>query len=813
MNRSNLNVLTAILLASGAISPAALGSQVTNLDSIDVSPVYVVADNSGFKQGKELIKDGVLKVASDKYGVVGLIALNNGFEDVYLRADNVVLDVDIDLSQSEDAVGVLLEDGVSLYFDKNAFIKADTAIRGSGIVVLSYGNPAASYDIVGGLDMKEGSIVSEIDNAFHYVGIGDLGTFDAQAGHLVIGETSGQEGETFLRIGTLQLGAGASVTVAGDKSDDSSLNPINRVLIVRHIEAVDRSPQAPETDSDQRTVNVTGEGTLILGSSLADGENIEELQRTVGHVLNSSKVITGSLSRATLITSSNPGIVDGISVVIGEDVSQDKAAEEGIHIGNYGRWIVDFTSEETKSFASDPVSLGVLTGMDQSRITAENDAELVLYNWSGQAFDIGDFDPSNVHAFGGARIQIKDNIATRLWCKDFEGLQGSALVGHVEGLADRDKEEGILMQRPGYSFIFDTLPEENVGRDAYSNVVDGAIFLPVTSGIATAAERAVHDAVTTVMTHDLSLFEGKGHWWAHGQSGRIKAGEIFSGGSGDFGFEADVTAGALGYDFAMFGNWITTVAVSFAGIDTDSKGVIERTSGDMSVATLSLAAARHFDDFTLCLGLAYSRAAGDAEQRSVGHRLDTDVDIDYLTAVARVTARSLTEKMLFEPFAQLSVTTAKMHDGSIFDSDRDGAVAGEGFKTTADNRVWGTLEVGADAGWRFDVADLVSVKPQFGVSMRTSVGHTDWEIESRLFDGSASSVASYDSVQRFAVRLQAGIELASSGYSDSKSYFWSRNHEGKTEPYAWTLLLAGNYERASDREQSGSLSLQYRQLF
>ena len=130
MNRSNLNVLTAILLAAGAISPAALGSQVTNLDSIDVAPVYVVADNSGFKQGKELIKDGVLKVASDKYGVVGLIALNNGFEDVYLQADNVALDVDIDLSQSEDAVGVLLEDGVSLYFDKNAFIKADTAIRG-----------------------------------------------------------------------------------------------------------------------------------------------------------------------------------------------------------------------------------------------------------------------------------------------------------------------------------------------------------------------------------------------------------------------------------------------------------------------------------------------------------------------------------------------------------------------------------------------------------------------------------------------------------------------------------------------------------
>ena len=289
MNRSNLNVLTAILLAAGAISPAALGNQITNFDSIDDLP-SVIADYQGITTGTEFIKNGVLEITS---GTVGLMALNrDGFPDVYLWAEGFAseLDVNIDLSQSEDAVGVLLEDGVFLYFDKSAFIKADTAIRGSDAVFLSKWQPS-TYDIVGGLDMKEGSIVSETDNAFHYVGIGDLGTFDAQAGHLVIGETSGQEGgETFLRIGTLQLGAGASVTVAGDKSDDSSLNPINRVLIVRYLEAVDRSPQAPETDSDQRIVNVTGEGTLILGSSLADGENIEELQRTVGHVLNSSKV-------------------------------------------------------------------------------------------------------------------------------------------------------------------------------------------------------------------------------------------------------------------------------------------------------------------------------------------------------------------------------------------------------------------------------------------------------------------------------------------------------------------------------------------
>ena len=67
-----------------------------------------------------------------------------------------------------------------------------------------------------------------------------------------------------------------------------------------------------------------------------------------------------------------------------------------------------------------------------------------------------------------------------------------------QDLADRENENAILMHRPGYGFIFDTLPEENVGRDAYANLVDGAIFLPVTSGIATAAERAVQDAITIV---------------------------------------------------------------------------------------------------------------------------------------------------------------------------------------------------------------------------------------------------------------------------------------------------------------------------
>lgn len=813
MNRSNVTTLTAILFAVGAISPVAFGGQFH--PQADLTSL-VVADSSGIQKGEEFIRDDTLEITSDIYGSIGITAVDadgTGFEANLCRRDDCTgLKVSVDLGQTADSVGILLGEGASLNLFQDAQIKAETAIRGSGTVYLGFGDPAR-YDIVGGLDMREGTIRSEAENSFHYVGIGDLGRFEAQAGHLIVGETDKGGSETFLRIGTLQLGDGASVTVVGDQVDGSGYLADNRVLIVQRLEATARPEWAPPSESEQRAVNLKGEATLILGTELAQGESVKDLRANILNILNTSEVNTGSFSRATLITGANVEIDEGISVVVGEEVSEENVVADGIHIGNDGRWIVHFEDDAAKSTVREPVSLGELTGMDQSGITAEAEAELILYNWNGQAFDIGEFDPNNVHAFGGARLQIKDNIATRLWCKDFAGLRGSALVGYVEDLADRENENGILMHRPGYGFIFDTLPEENVGRDAYANLVDGAIFLPVTSGIATAAERAVQDAITIVMAHDLTLFDGKGHWWAHGQSGRIKANEIFSGGSGDFGFEADVTTGALGYDFAMSRNWITTLAVSFAGIDTDSKGVIERTSGDMSVATVSVAAARHFEDFTLRLGLAYSRASGEADQRTVGHRLETDVDIDYVTAVARVTARSLTENMQFEPFAQLSVTTAKMHDGSILDNDSDGAVAGEGFKTSADNRVWGTMEAGADAGWQFDIADLMRVKPQFGVSMRTSVGQTDWEIRSRLFDGNGLSKASYDSAQRFAVRLRAGIELARSGYCEVKPLFWSRDKEVKTEPYAWTLLLAGTYERASDQEQSGSVSLQYRQIF
>lgn len=86
--------------------------------------------------------------------------------------------------------------------------------------------------------------------------------------------------ETFLRIGTLQLGDGASVTVVGDQADGSGYLADNRVLIVQRLEATARPEWAPPSESEQRAVNLKGEATLILGTELAQGESVKDLRAT-----------------------------------------------------------------------------------------------------------------------------------------------------------------------------------------------------------------------------------------------------------------------------------------------------------------------------------------------------------------------------------------------------------------------------------------------------------------------------------------------------------------------------------------------------
>lgn len=798
--------IAAALIAAGFMSTTpALASEPPG----QPAALVAVQGFSGITHGAEFVKGDKLEIQTDTDAVIGLQVLVdpefNWPASLVSPEGSSPLAVDIHLT-GEDAVGIALEQQSILAWERSGVVHAATALKGSGEIWLGYYFPDqhGQYDVAGAIDMKEGAITSDADNHFQYVGLGELGTYRAGGGTLTVGKTATTQGETFLRIGTLQMAAGTAVTVAGDAPDDTNVVPDNRVLIVKNLESTG-------DDAGLRGISVTGEGTLVVGTPLSEEEDFTQMRKDILRVINTSKVVTGSLSKATLITGPAFQAGSAFSIVVGEKFADAASVEtSGIHIGSDGRWIVHFEDGESASGETGVLSLQELAGADAATtIAAEDGAELILYNWDGSAFYVGDFNAENVHSFGGVRIQVDANgVASRLWCKDFAGLKGSELVGFVEAAEDSSLYEAL----PGYRFILDTFDEEAVGRDVYANVIDGALFLPASSGIAAAAERALQDAVQTVMTHDLSLFEGKGHWWVDGRTSETDASEIFSGGSGSFGFEADTTLGTLGYDFAFARNWIGTFAVSFAGIDTESKGQIARTTGSMSLAAFSLAAARRFDDFTLRLLLAFSRASGDAEQRVAMHRLETDTDIDFVTAAARVTAHAAGD-LLLEPYAQIAFNTARLHDGSIMDYSTEGGVSGEGFKTSAGNRYWGTLEAGADAAMVFRLSESHTVKPSLGVSLQTAAGDTDWEIETRLFDGNGASSASFESARKFAARLRAAVEIAGSGFQEAGSGLFGASTPGRIEPYAWKLLLAGEYEAASDSESQSAFSVQFRQLF
>ena len=749
--------------------------------------------------------DTTLVLKSAAAGVTGLKAVADpGFPGQAVSLDYELV---VDL-EGADTVGVLMDAGTALTLSYSADIRAETAVRGTGTLYLA-GNDsgdAKHFDIAGGLDMKEGALVSGFGSVVSYAGVGEVGAYTLESGSLTVGKAADAGAETFLKIGTLSMGAGTQVTVAGDVRGGDGDIPDGRILIVQNITISGSTGPAQ--------VNVTGQGTLVIGTSLAGIEDLSEQRKVVLETVNSAAVVAGTLGKATLVTDASLTLEEGISIVVGETVAEDKAGKDGVHIGSDGRWIADFSQIDKKADENVTLILAEALGVGAAAVTADQGAELILWNWNGQAFEIGGFAAENVHAFGGARIQIKDGVATRLWCKDFAGLNASSVVARVETAENTD----ALAALPGYRFLIDSFAEEAVGRYSYANVVDGALFLPVTSGLAAAGERASFDALETVMNHPFELYAGKGHWWVQGRSARTDADSLFSGGSGSFGYRADVTQGTLGYDFAVGGKWIGSASVTFAGIDTESRGRIEQTTGDMSAASFTAAAARRFDAAELRLAVTYTRASGDAEQRSITHRLEADTDIDFVTAAARVTATQFAGgKRFVLPYVQLSASTAKLDDSVITDSTTDGTVAGEAFSTSADRRYWATLQAGFDAGTRFTLAGKYSVAPWAGAAVRTAAGDRDWKITSALFDGSAASEAEYDSAQSAAVRVRAGIEIARSGQKEASAPLFLRSADKdagpRTEPFAWSLTLSGEYEAAQGSEHTAAVSLTYRQLF
>lgn len=809
MSRQSRIRAAALLLTAALSAPAALWAG----EGQASGPLAVVGawGPESYPEGFDPINGTTLVLKSAAAGVTGLKAVADpDFPDQAVSLDYEL----VVYLEGADTVGVLMDAGTDLTLAESGTIRAETAVRGEGTLYLSgySSDESKHFDIAGGLDMKKGAIVSGFGSVVSYAGVGEVGAYTLESGSLTVGKDADAGAETFLKIGTLSMGAGTQVTVAGDVRGGDGEIPDGRILVVQNI----KTPESETIsgNSGPAQVNVTGKGTLVIGTSLAENGDLSEQRKAVLETVNSAAVVAGTLGKATLVTDASLTLEEGISIAVGEKVAEDKAGTDGVHIGSDGRWIADFSQSDKKADENVRLTLAEALRAGAAAVTADQGAELILWNWNGQAFEIGDFAAENVHAFGGARIQIEDGVATRLWCKDFAGLNASSVVARVETAENTD----ALAALPGYRFLIDSFAEEAVGRYSYANVVDGALFLPVTSGLAAAGERASFDALETVMNHPFELYAGKGHWWVQGRSARTDADSLFSGGSGSFGYRADVTQGTLGYDFAVGGKWIGSASVTFAGIDTESRGRIEQTTGDMSAASFTAAAARRFDAAELRLAVTYTRASGDAEQRSITHRLDADTDIDFVTAAARVTATQFAGgKRFVLPYVQLSASTAKLDDSVITDSTTDGTVAGEAFSTSADRRYWATLQAGFDAGTRFTLAGKYSVAPWAGAAVRTAAGDRDWKITSALFDGSAASEAEYDSAQSAAVRVRAGIEIARSGQKEASAPLFLRSADKdagpRTELFAWSLTLSGEYEAAQGSEHTAAVSLTYRQLF
>lgn len=809
-----LKTAAAALAASGLLTPTILCAQTS--ETIDSSEAALVIVNGfdGIVKGQEYVNDetSTVEVVSSVDGAIGVQALNDGFG----ASMNYSLKADL---TGQDAVGVELKDCADLSLNANASVSAQTAIRGAGTVYLQSYETHNTVSLTGALDMREGSVVNGFEQRgylidgsdLHYAGIGELGAYSAHAGSLTVGEAAGDRRETFLRVGILSLAAGTSVTVDGTPSTDETFVGDNHTLVVGSLEHL-----VPDMVGVQAagvaTLTVMGKGTLVIGTSVAEIENSQEARDLVYALVTEGKLAGDNTDRATLITSADPALGADCSVVVGKGVSADQAAGAGIHLGEESRWVVYFDDEDKKDVVDGTVTLAQATGLERTTVSAGEDAELILYNWNGQAFDVGDFAAENVHAVGGARVQVQDGVATRLWCKDFAGLKAASIVGHVETADNTD----LVKVLPGYRFIADTFDELKVSAAAYANTVDGALFLPVTSGLAAAGERVAYDVLGTIIAHEHSLFAGKGHWWVQGASSRTDASNFFSGGSGAFGYKADVTGATLGYDFALGKAWIGTAAVSFAGIDTESRGRIESTTGDMTTGSVTLAAARALETSEVSVAVSYTRASGEARQYAVGHTLEADTDITFVSAAARWTLKTGDETSVFEPYVQAALTGARFDDAVIDDRSHDGAVSGEAFDTSADNRLWTTLEAGADALTQLRLAQKYSLRPSIGAAVRTSVGQTDWKIKSSLFDGSAESRAAYDSAQTFAASVRAGLILASEGRQKPAAPLWGTSEtaeRGEDEPYAWQFSVNAEWQSASGGEESLALRLSYRQLF
>ncbi|MDO4937984.1 MAG: hypothetical protein Q4E62_08715, partial [Sutterellaceae bacterium] len=261
-------------------------------------------------------------------------------------------------------------------------------------------------------------------------------------------------------------------------------------------------------------------------------------------------------------------------------------------------------------------------------------------------------------------------------------------------------------------------------------------------------------------------------------------------------------------------NWIGTLAVYAGSIDTESTGLVQATTGDMSFGGAHISASYSDRDYgEVRFGLSFVRGEGDSKQTVNAHRLTTESAINMATASARWQTDWHSDVWHFKPVAQLGVHWAQLEGADIRDDSEN--ASGVGFKTESATRVWSDVTVGGDVEARLKFYEF-DVVPRLGMSLTKAFGQTDWEVTSQLFDGKAQSRATFESARDFSARLSAGLTIASSGFAPEMTggiFGYGAKPTGKSLPYAWTLTIDGAHEWASDSEEASYVGLSFKQLF
>ena len=515
-------------------------------------------------------------------------------------------------------------------------------------------------------------------------------------------------------------------------------------------------------------------------------------------------MLTNNPRKSTLLTAAgltSEALPENVTITVGTVNETDGS---GIYLGDDARWVI-YYGEEPAAAKDDSKSSPIT-------VNAGGDSQLIIYGWDGVAalpdLTLLGFSAQNVFSLNGVRTQVVDGALQRLWCWQMPGLETSAIVKHVE----EGWTWGESEVRPGYSFIVDSFDSDRVGPEAYAAVIDSALYLPASSGAMTAVERVERDVVNGLLSHDYKLFEGKGHWWVQGESASYEAPRLFDVGASRWGFDADAYYGTLGYDLSLTENWVGTLAVSFASIDVQSRGLTSTITSDATSASVLASAARFFDQTAVKLALSYTRAELTNKNQVNGHVLESEPELEIVSGAVRWETRFGNDYFV-APLLQAGVHWASFKEGAI--TDRTESVYGEGFKTTAAERVWGSFMVGARAGAEFEVKGY-QVRPTAALTGTTAVGDRDWTMRTALFDGSASSEAAFESARKFSWRAEGALEIATSGTKprmEGGIFGFGAKKTKFVDPYAWSLSVTAAYESASDGEKGTTVGLQFRQLF